>query len=174
MKGNPATTCSYCLVGVHRRCVGACACTADDHPQEPKALKVGSGSPTPPGTFTGTEICRLTGVTYRQLDYWVRSHLIRPSVAEARGSGTKRCYSAEDVRIIITIKRALDNGCSLQAVRSALPFIREAECRWLVIGAEPAVCITEQLSEVIGEAGGVCTVVDLEVDVSLERSPPAA
>lgn len=172
MKGNPATVCSYCLVGVHRRCVGACACTDDVHPRV-ETPWVGSASPAPQGSWTSRQVCRFVGITFRQLDYWCRSDLIRPSVADARGSGTKRCYSPEDVRVILTIKRALDSGCSLQAVRAALPLIRESDgCQWLVLGCEPVVCATEALGDVITDAGGVCTVVDLDVD--LERAPPAA
>ena len=30
-----------------------------------------------------------SGITYRQLDYWARTGLLRPSIADATGSGTQ-------------------------------------------------------------------------------------
>jgi DNA-binding transcriptional MerR regulator len=47
--------------------------------------------------FSGPMVCRLTGVTYRQLDYWARTELVTPSITAARGSGSKREYSYSDV-----------------------------------------------------------------------------
>jgi DNA-binding transcriptional MerR regulator len=43
--------------------------------------------------FSGPTVCRLTGVTYRQLDYWARTGLVTPSITPATGSGSKRSYS---------------------------------------------------------------------------------
>ena len=40
--------------------------------------------------FSGPQVCRLTGVTYRQLDYWARTDLVTPSITPATGSGSKR------------------------------------------------------------------------------------
>jgi len=36
------------------------------------------------------EVCRVVGITYRQLDYWARTGLVNPSIREAGGSGTRR------------------------------------------------------------------------------------
>ena len=41
---------------------------------------------TPDG-YRGPQVCALVGITYRQLDYWARTGLLRPSLAEAKGSG---------------------------------------------------------------------------------------
>jgi hypothetical protein len=43
--------------------------------------------------FRGPQVCSVVGITYRQLDYWARTDLLRPSITEARGSGTQRRYS---------------------------------------------------------------------------------
>ena len=32
----------------------------------------------------------IVGITYRQLDYWARTDLVRPSLADAQGSGSRR------------------------------------------------------------------------------------
>jgi DNA-binding transcriptional MerR regulator len=46
-----------------------------------------------------SEMCALTGVTYRQLDFWTRSGVIRPPV-DATGSGSRRRYSPDQVRYV--------------------------------------------------------------------------
>lgn len=70
--------------------------------------------------YRGPQVCQITGVTYRQLDYWTRTNLIHPSVAEATGSGSQRLYGFRDLVIIKIIKGLLDTGISLQNVRKAL------------------------------------------------------
>ena len=41
--------------------------------------------------------CRIASLTYRQLDYWDRTHLIKPSLQEATGIGSSRLYSFADL-----------------------------------------------------------------------------
>jgi DNA-binding transcriptional MerR regulator len=82
----------------------------------------------PSGTeegFSGPQVCSLVGITYRQLDYWARTGLLRPSLADARGSGTKRRYSYHDVLELKVIKQLLDAGVSLQSARRAVDCLRE-------------------------------------------------
>jgi DNA-binding transcriptional MerR regulator len=74
--------------------------------------------------FGGPQVCRLIGITYRQLDYWARTGLLRPSLAEARGSGSKRVYSYRDVLELKVIKQLLDAGVSLQSARRAVDCLR--------------------------------------------------
>jgi DNA-binding transcriptional MerR regulator len=75
--------------------------------------------------FGGPQVCQLVGISYRQLDYWARTGLLRPSLAEAKGSGTKRRYSYRDLLELKVIKRLLDAGLSLQAARRAVGCLRE-------------------------------------------------
>ena len=75
--------------------------------------------------YRGPQVCQLVGITYRQLDYWARTGLLRPSLAEAQGSGTKRRYSYRDLLELKVIKRLLDAGVSLQAARRAVGCLRE-------------------------------------------------
>jgi DNA-binding transcriptional MerR regulator len=77
------------------------------------------------GGYRGPQVCRLIGITYRQLDYWARTGLLRPSVAEARGSGSKRLYSYRDLLELKVIKQLLDAGVSLQSARRAVDCLRE-------------------------------------------------
>lgn len=70
-------------------------------------------------------VCRLVGISYRQLDYWARTDLIKPSVQDARGSGSQRLYSFPDVVQLKVIKRLLDAGMSLKRIRQAVEILRE-------------------------------------------------
>jgi DNA-binding transcriptional MerR regulator len=82
--------------------------------------------PAPESTgFRPPQVCALVGITYRQLDYWARTGLLRPSIADARGSGTQRRYSYTDVLELKVIKRLLDAGISLQRARRAVECLRD-------------------------------------------------
>ena len=74
--------------------------------------------------FRGPTVCKIVGITYRQLDYWARTGLVLPSVREAKGSGTQRLYSFDDLVELRVIKRLLDTGVSLQRVREAVEELR--------------------------------------------------
>jgi DNA-binding transcriptional MerR regulator len=74
--------------------------------------------------FRGPQVCKIVGITYRQLDYWARTDLIRPSIADAKGSGTQRRYSYRDLVELKVIKNLLDGGVSLQLARRGIEYIR--------------------------------------------------
>jgi DNA-binding transcriptional MerR regulator len=77
-----------------------------------------------PEGFRGPQVCALIGITYRQLDYWARTGLLRPSLAEAKGSGSKRLYSYRDLLELKVIKQLLDAGVSLKSARRAVDCLR--------------------------------------------------
>ena len=70
-------------------------------------------------------MCAIVGITYRQLDYWARTDLLKPSICEAKGSGTQRRYSYRDLLELKVIKRLLDAGISLQSARVAIGYLRQ-------------------------------------------------
>ena len=76
--------------------------------------------------FSGPMVCRLTGVTYRQLDYWARTGLVTPSITPAMGSGSKRKYSYLDVLEVKVIKSLLTSGVSLARARQAVERLRNS------------------------------------------------
>ena len=87
----------------------------------------GAAVPTPTGPvdgFRGAQVCAVVGITYRQLDYWARTDLLRPSITDASGSGSKRRYSYNDVVELKVIKRLLDAGLKLQQARQAVECLR--------------------------------------------------
>src|SRR3954469_25563175 len=75
--------------------------------------------------FRGPQVCKIVGITYRQLDYWARTDLIRPSIADAKGSGTQRRYGYRDLVELKVVKSLLDAGVALQSARRAIEYLRE-------------------------------------------------
>ena len=59
------------------------------------------------GILTSKQVCQLAGITYRQLDYWARQGIAAPSVP-ARGSGSKRLYSAADFGRVVRVATLID------------------------------------------------------------------
>ena len=76
--------------------------------------------------YRGPAVCEIVGVTYRQLDYWTTTELVKPSVRDADGSGSQRLYSFEDIVRLRIIKRLLDTGVSLQRIRKAIEYINDS------------------------------------------------
>ena len=76
------------------------------------------------GTFTTPEVARLTGLTYRQLDYWVR-HKVVPHdwvTNPAGGSGSHRRWhpdAIEPLQVVGRIVDALPRGMNLSAWATA-------------------------------------------------------
>jgi DNA-binding transcriptional MerR regulator len=76
--------------------------------------------------YRGPQVCKFVGITYRQLDYWARTDLLRPSLADAKGSGSQRLYSYRDLLELKVIKQLLDAGVNLQQARRAIACLRES------------------------------------------------
>ena len=75
--------------------------------------------------FSGTQAAKIVGITYRQLDYWARTDLIRPSLTDASGSGSRRRYSYKDLLELRVIKTLLDAGIKLESVRDVFEYMRQ-------------------------------------------------
>ncbi len=71
------------------------------------------------------EVCRIVGITYRQLDYWARTDLVRPTIRDAGGSGTQRLYSFQDLLQLKVVKNLLDAGVALPKIRKAIEYLRD-------------------------------------------------
>ncbi|MGO9560460.1 MAG: MerR family transcriptional regulator [Acidimicrobiales bacterium] len=123
--------------------------------------------------YRGPQVCKVVGITYRQLDHWDRTGLISPSLASARGSGTQRLYSYRDVVVLRIIKQLLDSGVTLQRARRAIDFFRDSvgedlAAASLVIGASDSVLARdgEELLDLLRGGQGVFNVIGLSAVVS--------
>ncbi len=75
--------------------------------------------------FRGPQACAIVGISYRQLDYWARTGLVRPELRDAQGSGTQRVYSFKNLVHLRVIKNLLDAGVALPKIRKAIQFIAD-------------------------------------------------
>jgi len=75
--------------------------------------------------YRAPQVCNIVGITYRQLDYWARTDLLKPSLQTASGSGSQRLYGFGDIVQLRVIKRLLDAGMSLKKIRQAMDLLRD-------------------------------------------------
>lgn len=74
--------------------------------------------------FGVAAVLRLTGVSYRNLDYWARTGLVRSSVKSADGRGTRRVYAFEDLVALRLVRKLRQAGIPLQAIRRAVRYLQ--------------------------------------------------
>jgi DNA-binding transcriptional MerR regulator len=95
-------------------------------------------------SFSTGEAVRITGVSFRNIDYWARTKFIPPSVAEAKGTGSERRYSFRDLVALRVARELREAGVSTQSLRRVVDFLRTrrglanplAECRLIVTASD--------------------------------------
>lgn len=135
--------------------------------------------------YSGPQVCSIVGISYRQLDYWARTDLLRPSLADAAGSGTQRRYSYRDLVALKVIKSLLDGGVSLQTARKAIEYLRDhlgenlASASLVIEGSTSVLARTgDDIIDLVRAGQGVLNIVPLaglveSLDASIhELEPP--
>lgn len=132
--------------------------------------------------YRGTKAAHIVGISYRQLDYWARTDLIRPSLTDAKGSGSRRAYSYRDLLELRVIKSLLDAGIKLESVRTAFEYLRQhvdtdiAAAHLVISGGDVILCDGENLIDVMRRGGqGVLNVLALgavkdDLDLQLDAA----
>jgi len=118
--------------------------------------------------LSGKKTAAIVGITYRQLDYWARTDLVKPSLTEASGSGSRREYSYRDLLELKVIKSLLDAGIRLEQVRKVFSYMREqlgadVTSANLVIDGSNSVLVNtgEELIDLLQNGQGVLNVLPL-------------
>jgi DNA-binding transcriptional MerR regulator len=117
--------------------------------------------------YSGTSTATIVGISYRQLDYWARTDLIRPSLADASGSGSRRSYSYRDLLELKVIKSLLDAGIKLESVRDVFDYVRGqlhvdiASAHIVISGAQAVLCHGDDLIDVVRRGQGVLNLLSL-------------
>jgi DNA-binding transcriptional MerR regulator len=135
--------------------------------------------------YGGPDVCKIVGITYRQLDYWDSTDLLKPSLVPAAGSGTQRSYSYRDLVQLKVIKGLLDAGVSLKTARKVIESLRERGDDWqtadLVIDGANTVLARdgEHLVDLVRKGQGVLNIVAVgnmtqELDAAIKKLAPAA
>jgi len=118
-------------------------------------------------SFSGSQAAQVVGITYRQLDYWARTNLIRPSLSDAKGSGSRRVYEYRDLLELKVIKQLLDAGIRLESVREVFNYLRShvdtdiAAAHIVISGKAVVLCQGDQLVDVLRNGQGVLNVLPL-------------
>ena len=133
--------------------------------------------------YSGTQTAKIVGITYRQLDYWARTDLLKPSLAEATGSGSRRLYSYRDLLELRIIKTLLDAGIKLESVRDVFKNLRasvgtDISSANIVISGTTSVVLrtSDELIELMSRGQGVLNILPLAgvkagVDAGIESLP---
>ena len=147
---------------------------ATAHSLDPSADRLG---------FPGRRTAEIVGISYRQLDYWARTDLIRPSLADAAGSGSRRSYSYRDLLELKVVKSLLDAGIKLEQVRTVFSYLRDQlgediTSANLVISGSRSVLVRngEELVDAVKAGQGVLNVLALggvkdELDAAIVEMP---
>jgi DNA-binding transcriptional MerR regulator len=134
-------------------------------------------------SYSGKRAAEIVGITYRQLDYWARTDLVRPSVADAQGSGSRRAYSYQDLLELKVIKSLLDAGIRLEQVREVFAYLRnelgeDVVTANLVISGTDAVLVRSdnEIIDLIQKGQGVLNVLPLggvkaQLDAAIVQFP---
>jgi DNA-binding transcriptional MerR regulator len=138
-----------------------------------------------PEGYSGRKTAEIVGISYRQLDYWARTDLLRPSLVDATGSGSRRRYSYRDLLELKVIKSLLDAGIKLESVREVFDFLREqlgedVATANLVINGKRSVLVRsgDELIDVLQHGQGVLNVLPLagvkeELDAAIVELRPS-
>ncbi|MDG1367580.1 MAG: MerR family transcriptional regulator [Acidimicrobiales bacterium] len=118
--------------------------------------------------FSGKRTAEIVDITYRQLDYWARTDLVKPSMTEATGSGSRRQYSYRDLLELKVIKSLLDAGIRLEQVRKVFAYMRNqlgedvASANLVIDGSNSVLVNTgEELIDLLQNGQGVLNVLPL-------------
>jgi len=133
--------------------------------------------------WSGPTVCEIVGITYRQLDYWDSTDLLKPALAPAAGSGTQRRYSYRDLLQLKVIKGLLDAGVGLKIARKVIESLRERGDDWqtadLVIDGANTVLARdgEHLVDLVRKGQGVLNIVTVgnmtqELDAAIKKLAP--
>jgi len=113
-------------------------------------------------SFSTGDAVRITGVSFRNIDYWARTKFIVPSIAEAQGTGTDRRYSFSDLLALRVARELREAGISTQSLRRVVEFLRTkrgltqplVECRLIVTGNDVQVATSpEKIMSVLRTPG---------------------
>ena len=136
--------------------------------------------------FSGAKAAEIVGISYRQLDYWARTDLVRPTLTDAAGSGSRRRYGYTDLLELKVIKSLLDAGIRLESVREIFSYLRdilgqEITSANLVIQGSTSVVIQSdgELIDLIHKGQGVLNILPLagvrdEMDARIRELRPQA
>lgn len=110
----------------------------------------------------------MVGITYRRLDYWARTDLVRPSATDAAGSGSRRRYTYRDLLELRIIKQLLDAGIRLESIRDVFAYLRDhidtdiSAAHLVINGSSVVLCNGDELIDVLRHGQGVLNILPMD------------
>lgn len=87
--------------------------------------------------FGSQDVVELCGITYRQLDYWIRQKYITPEIQQANGSGTARIFSRKDMNTLAVVGQLIKFGVSPKFVKAFFESAEKVEpSKFTLIGGD--------------------------------------
>lgn len=113
--------------------------------------------------YTSLQAVAGAGITYRQLDYWVRTGLARPSLDD--GSGHRRRWTYRDIIHLAVIAELLASGMGFERIRVlmgglTLPMDLADSTIFVANGAR-GVTPTDAVPQILRSMRGVLTLIPL-------------
>jgi len=135
------------------------------------------------GGFSAKRTAEIVGISYRQLDYWARTDLVKPT-SPAEGSGSRRVYLYRDLLELKVVKNLLDSGFKLEKIRDAFEYLRDelhqnpAEVNLVIQGDAVLVQTEEQVIDLFRNGQGVLNVLNVggvksEIDAKIVELYPS-
>lgn len=132
--------------------------------------------------FPAKRTAEIVGISYRQLDYWARTDLVKPT-SPAAGSGSRRSYSYKNLLELKAVKHLLDAGIKLESVRNVFDYLRDqldqdpTEVNLVINGDAVMIQSGEQIIDLLRNGQGVLNVLPLagvqsEVDARIVELYP--
>lgn len=121
----------------------------------------------PKQSFLTGEAALITGVPHRTLDYWAKTKLIVPSIADAKGIGTDRLYNRDDLLVLRVARELREAGIATAKLRKVISFLRKArnpfsESRYLAFGSSVVwVNASDEATDVLTDQGVLAFVLEL-------------
>lgn len=118
-------------------------------------------------TYTGTQAARIVGITYRQIDYWARTDLVRPQFNDGLGSGTPRRYTYRNLLELRLVKTLVEAGIRLETVRDVFGYLRShldvdiTTAHLVIAGSSVVLCDGDELVDVVRRGQGVLNLLPL-------------
>jgi hypothetical protein len=108
-------------------------------------LRVGTSVPDKQrdGYLTARDVIEATGISYRQLDYWVRTGRINCAETHDQGSGYTRYIPESELPILSDVARLLKAGLTLDAAFDAASEMGDCKRRGLMLPGEVVIVLME-------------------------------
>jgi DNA-binding transcriptional MerR regulator len=74
--------------------------------------------------FSTAAVAAIIGATVREVDYWAREGVLKPSARDAAGKGSRRRWTFTDLVALQAVRELRNGGCPLATIRKIIRHLR--------------------------------------------------